>query len=110
MSAVCLYELTEDRLDELLDTWSRWMRESPAVVLCLGYPATATGCRSEPWGYWEDTSEHEYQQMEYGKSETVNAVIEDLDPPQRLAIHHKHLSAVYRFVRADLEESYYAAR
>lgn len=104
------FELTEGRLDELLHVWSRWMREPPEIVMDLGYPSTATGCRSEPWGYWEDTAQIEYEQMEYGKAEAVNVAIEQLEPLQRMAVHHTHCVAVFRFARADLEDCYCAAR
>lgn len=105
-----LYTLTQDRLDELLDTWTRWMRETPEKVMGLGYPSKAIGCDEEPWGYWEHTAQEEYEAMEYGKAEAVNAAIEDLENLQRMAVHHKHLSAVFRFLRADVEDCYGAAR
>jgi hypothetical protein len=86
------------------------MHEPADKVMGLGYPGVATGCHGEPWGYWEDTSQHEYEAMEYGKAEAVNAAIEDLAPMERLAVFHEHLSAVFTFKRASLEDCYYAAR
>jgi hypothetical protein len=110
--SACLvpFEITDGRLDELLTIWERWMRESTEKVMGLGYPAQATGCHVEPWGYWEDTAQLEYEAMEYGQAESINAAIEDLEPLQRMAIHHEHLAAVFRFVREDIEECYCAAR
>lgn len=112
MNAVCTlpFELSEGRLDELLLTWERWMREPTEKVMGLGYPAQATGCHAEPWGYWEDTAQLEYEAMEYGLAEAVNAAIEDLEPLQRIAVHHEHLAAVFSFARADIGECYWAAR
>lgn len=104
------YELDERRLDELLKIWERWMHESPTLVLGLGYPAQATGCHPEPWGYWEDTSQHEYEAMEYSKAEAVNAAIDDLPQPQQMAVYHQHLAAVFVFKRLDLDGQYCAAR
>lgn len=104
------YELDERRLDELLKVWERWMSESPAQILGLGYPAQATGCHPEPWGYWEDTAQHEYEAMEYSKAEAVNAAIDDLPTVQQMAVYHRHLAAVFVFKRGDLELTYYEAR
>lgn len=105
-----VYELEDRRLDELLYTWERWMRESADQVFGLGYPAQATGCHVEPWGYWEDTSQLEYEAMEYSKAEAVHAAIDDLPTLQQMAVYHKHLAAVYVFKRTDLEAEYCAAR
>lgn len=105
-----LFELDNKRLDELLKIWERWMHESPAHVLGLGYPAQATGCHPEPWGYWEDTSQLEYDAMEYSKAEAINAAIDDLPRPQQMAVYHEHLAAIFVFRRLDLDEQYCAAR
>lgn len=107
---VALYQLDENRLDELLAVWERWMNETPDKVFGLGYPSQATGCHPEPWGYWEDTSQLEYEAMEYGKAEAVNAAIDDLPTIQQMAVYHKHLAAVFVFKRHDLDEQYCAAR
>lgn len=104
------FELDDSRLDELLKIWERWMREDSAKVLGLGYPSQAVGCHAEPWGYWEDTAQLEYEEMEYSKAESVNAVINDLPLIQQMAVYHKHLVAVYRFKRESLEDHYCAAR
>lgn len=111
MSAVLIpYELSEARLDELLRIWERWMHEPTDKVMELGYPAQATGCHAEPWGYWEDTSQLEEEAMEYAKAEAVGAVIDDLPLPQRMAVYHEHLAAVFTFHRGSLKEHYCAAR
>ena len=104
------YTLTHERLDELLMTWTRWMMETPEKVLGLGYPSQAIACESKAWGYWEDTAAQEYEAMEYGLAEAVNAAIEDLEPLHRIAVHHEHLAAVFSFARADIGECYWAAR
>lgn len=112
MMNACLipFELSEDRLDELLRIWERWMHEPTEKVMELGYPEQATGCHVDPWGYWEDTSALQLEAMEYAKAESVNAAIDDLEPLHRMAIHHKHLAAVFAFHRANLDDQYWEAR
>ena len=109
-TAIRAFELDERRLDELLKIWERWMSESPAQVFGLGYPAQATGCHPEPWGYWEDTAQHEYEALEYSKAEAINAAIDDLPTIQQMAVYHHHRAAVFVFKRADLDEKYWEAR
>ncbi len=111
MSAVLLpRELDDYRVGELLAIWEGWMLTPAKDVMELGYPKTATGCHSEPWGYWEHTFQDECDAMEYGKAEAVNAAIDDLETLQQMAIYHRHLAAVYHFRRSNLEEVYCAAR
>ena len=104
------YELDERRLDELLTIWERWMAETPAQVFGLGYPSQATGCHPEPWGYWEDTAQHEYEAMEYSKAEAINAAIDELPTIQQMAVYHKHYAAVFTLKRLDLDDQYWYAR
>lgn len=103
-------ELDERRLDELLDIWAKWMREPAGMIMRLEYPSKAAACVSRPWGYWEDTSEELAYRYEYGKADAVNACIDDLSTDQQMAVYHRHLYAVYRFNRANLDDVYAAAR
>lgn len=102
--------LDDYRVGELLDVWERYMKASAENVMELGYPKKSVGLRTEPWGYWEDTFDLMCDEVEWGKAEAVNAAIDDLEQSQQMSIYHKHLYAVFRFNRLDLEHVYQAAR
>jgi hypothetical protein len=111
MSAVLLPKTLDDyRVGELLAVWERWMLQPAKDVMELGYPKTACGCHSEPWGYWEHTFQDECDEMENAKADAVNAAIDDLETLQQMAVYHKHLAGVYRFNRNNLDGVYNAAR
>lgn len=85
------------------------MKASAKAVMNLG--VELPNCyNSAPWGYWEDTFQIMCEEMELSKAPAVNAAIDDLDPIEQMAIHHKHLYAVFKFHRHDLEDIYQKGR
>lgn len=102
--------LDDFRVGELLDIWERSMKEPARHVMQLGYPGRAHGLRSEPWGYWEHTFDEMCDEAEWAKADGVNAAIDSMDTQHQMSIYHKHLYAVYKFSRLDLEAIYQQAR
>jgi hypothetical protein len=111
MSAVLsVVELEDTRVGELLSLWERWMREGAKSTLELGPALNCESFNSTPWGYWEHTSQEQYESLEYALAPKVNASIEDLETVEQMAVYHYHLAAVFRFNRADIGEIYDRAR
>lgn len=106
MNAVAIpLELSERRLDELLDLWARWMR-SNEPVRALGFPDTACGCVG---GGYSLSFDDMVEAMEGRAAEAMNAAIDSLPPVEQAAVLNVHLYAVFRF-REAVEEAYGRAR
>lgn len=85
--------LPADRLDALLDLWTRFMR-SGEDVRELWYPDSACGCVG---GGYSQTFDDMVEAVDARLAESVNAAIDSLPVVEQCAISHKHLWAVYRF-------------
>jgi hypothetical protein len=92
--------MNESRLKYYLEVWKEWMLSERYG---RGYPSKAAGFSSSGIGGFDDLSE----QVEKADALAVDAVIEGLHPAQRVAIHHFHLSAVYKI--RDIERQYESA-
>ena len=86
------------------------MKESSRHVMRLGYPGRASACHAEAWGYWPHTADENFEKSEANKAEAINAAIDDLSSAEQMSIYHKHLYAVFRFARLDVDEVYQQAR
>jgi hypothetical protein len=86
------------------------MKASAKSEMRLGYPKKVAGFINKPAGYWEHTFGEMCDQVEEAKAEAVNAAIEDLETAQQMAVYHKHLFAVFKFERLDVESVYQKAR
>lgn len=100
-------ELDDSRLDELLHLWERWMSPGAKNVMELGFPNTAAGCVG---GGYSTSFDDMVDEADSRSAEAVNAAIDSLEPIQAMAVYHKHLYAVFKFNRADLDTIYNIAR
>ena len=98
-----LAELRSDpdtsRIEYWLRIWAQWQRRSD---MRLGYPARSlalvSGGASRRTDEWiEDESER----IESRNAQAMDALINDLPPAQRAAIHCSWLGATFRFPRQN---------
>jgi hypothetical protein len=82
-------------LDFHLNNWARWMEREKLV---RGYSNRACGCTSWGDGWDNDTTE---ARNEAAQAACVNALINDMKPAQRAAVHHCYLHAVFLFPRSN---------
>ena len=92
--------MTADRLSWHLWNWEHWMYRRDWRR--LWYPGKASGGMGR--SHRSDFDEM-VQRVDNRCARAVDTVINDLPRHQALAIHHKHLAAVYR-VRYDLDSAY----
>lgn len=80
-----------DRLDMHLETWALWMRsEQPA----RGYPRKSCGFVG---GGYNTDFDSMCEAADVRVAQIVNALVDGLEPIQRMALHRRYLRAVYRF-------------
>lgn len=91
------YGMNNDRLSWHLWNWARWMDRGSYG---LGYPGRSL-CTASGHSDFDEM----VNRADARCARAVDAIVEDLPQPQKLAVHHKHLSAVFR-IRADLETAY----
>ena len=94
---------TEMKVKYILDVWASWMRVDDKNHLgftqCMIY-YTATG-----YGSLDDAELRDNK----NKAVTAQAIYEGLSLPQKLAINHFHLSAVWHPQRYKIEDAYASA-
>lgn len=88
MSAVVERADAELLLDRYLDEWAAWMRGGTG----LGVHVSAIAAVSLGADFADMC-----QAMDRRVAAITNALIDDLPPAQRMALHHRYLQAVYRF-------------
>lgn len=90
------------RLDWHLDNWARYMREQDVEELeCKIVDVYQSGSAD-----FDTMCDH----MERRCAITMEALVTDLPLPQRIAVHHFHLGAVWRMHRVRIEDVYLLAR
>ena len=88
------------RLKEAMDIWVEWMHRSDNKSLGFGRcSGVDTSSSVSGWNEFE-------RSVEKDTALNVQAVYEGLPLPQRLAIDHFHLAAVWRSNRSSLEADY----
>lgn len=105
--AALAYGMTDDRVGYHLHLWTVWMHTRGRE---LDYPSES--CLGLLKGYASanvDDFDSACAQVDIACAEAVDAVVDGLPQSQRLAVHHKHLGAVYR-IRSDIGEAYQDAR
>lgn len=80
-----------DRLKGLLMDWADWTRGYSGAR--LGFDMKSAGVASAG----RDDFESLLRKTENQISKIIDVTVDDLDPIHRCAIHHRYLSAVYRF-------------
>lgn len=80
-----------------LENWARWMGSGRAVDKL---PTRASG-RLENYTTMYGDSDAAHEALDIRLAVTTNAVIAGLEPAEQCALHHKYLSAVYRFNRGQ---------
>lgn len=95
-----LYELLPERVDHWLLQWGRYMRHEGSR---LGYPhkslCFSTGGESQRWDNWAEDEETKGWQRNVV---SMNVLINDLPPAQRLAVNHVYLGTTVKFPRDNL--------
>lgn len=82
--------------------WAEWMgRDSNK----LGYPSKALMLCSGAGSDFDDMAES----CDNYLIQCVDTAVDNLPLPQRMAIHHRYLSAVYSFARLSYADLLYAA-
>lgn len=90
----------EFKVKEALTLWADWMK--PDGQKALGYGRCVGFDNGSSTSSWDDF-EHS---VEKNMVITVQAIYEGLRPPQKLAIDHFHLSAVWKSNRSNIEDDY----
>lgn len=95
-----------DRLEECLCNWARWMRGSTAV---RGLPTKSTVLQS---GGASQSFDDMCEDLDEWLARTTDTAIADLPEDQRCAVHHRYLLAVFRFrdYTSALERAHVAVR
>ena len=90
------------RLDWHLDNWARYMREQDVEELeCKIVDIYQSGSAD-----FDTMCDH----MERRCAIAMEALVNDLPLPERIAVHHFHLGAVWRMHRVKIEDVYLRAR
>lgn len=94
---------TDDDVEYHLRTWARWQFGSRYGSLRrLWFAGNASGRMASGSSTFEDLCDSADDQ----RARVINALVDDLVPMQRCAVHHVHLTSVYRFPRSTLEATY----
>lgn len=91
--------MTPADVERHLANWSSWMRTGGGV---RGYAHQTPGILTGNLNSWEDLCET----CDKAAARATDASIEDLPNLERVAIHHYHLAAVWRFNRETVEIVY----
>lgn len=94
--------VSEARLDALLGLWADWMSD-PRYG--RGYPSRSPGLRSGKGRDFDDWADA----AEIDMARAIDAILDDLDANQRIAVHHRWLASVWR-LRLDMGVLYDEAR
>jgi hypothetical protein len=94
-------EISDDlkAVKDALNIWGRWMNRGDGVNLGYGHSVGFNRESIPDKRAWE-------RRIDTNMAINVMALYEDLSSPQRMAIDHFHLSAVWRPQRFSLEECY----
>ncbi|HEY1283005.1 MAG TPA: hypothetical protein VGE96_00870 [Steroidobacteraceae bacterium] len=84
--------MSEERLTWHLENWAAWQRRADAI--CEGAPPRAGSGLGRSH---RRTFDEMVESADTRCAEAVEAILDDLPPLERFAIHHAHLAAVYRF-------------
>lgn len=98
--------MTDERVGYHLQLWAIWMR---GRIIDLGYPHDS--CCGIIKGYAsanETDFDSACESVDITCAEAVDAIVDGLPLPQKRAVYHRHLEAVYR-TRSDVETHYAAA-
>lgn len=87
----------QSRIEFHLLNWARWMKDD---VFTEGYPRRAAGCLG---GGYSRSFDEMVDDADVRCAMALDALIGGLEAPEAAAIHHVYLSAVFRFVRAEIE-------
>jgi hypothetical protein len=90
---------SDQRVMYYLSIWVDYMRRPDSS---LAYPRTSTGMSSGGAHSFDDLA----GQADNYAARTMETIIDDLETPQRLAIYHFNLGAVWRPGRFNLADEY----
>ncbi len=99
------FRMSDERLAFHLVNWADWQR-TRASDYGRRYPSRASG-RMGVSGASDFDSMVEVADAICARA--VEAILDGLAPAERCAVHHRHLAAVFRFPRVELERAYTAA-
>ena len=94
--------LEHPRLDELLETWARYMRAHDVQDLMIQM--------SQYWASGSSDFDSMVAAADMADAIATHAAINDLVPVEYAAICHMHLNAVWRANREPIETAYLRAR
>ena len=80
-----------DYVEQALLDWARWMRSDEPVK---GFPRAVPGLSN---GGASQSFDDMCDAMDIQLAKTVDAVVRDLTPVERAALHNAYLAAVWRF-------------
>jgi hypothetical protein len=90
---------TDQRVMYYLSIWVEYMRRPDSS---LSYPRASCGMSSGGAHSFDDLA----GQADNYAARTMEAIIDDLPIPQKLAVHHFNLGAVWRPNRFNLQDEY----
>lgn len=101
LAIVANFGMTDDRLEFHLWNWEQWMHRSKVD---RGYPRKSAG------GWTDGNSDFDtmVERVDARCARAVDAIIDGLPSPQRIAVHIRHLAAKWPG-RIDIETEYSGA-
>ena len=96
-----LREMVPSWIDNVLTEWALWMRSDDSD---LGYPRESAGFRLGGGGLKEFQDLED--QVDGWRVQVADSIIDGLECPQRIALHHVYLYAVFSSVRWSVEEKF----
>ena len=92
--------MTLDRLEWLLDNWSKWMKSSDTNR--LGYPSKSL-CMSSGGASGEDEFDIMCESADVRCAQSIDSIIDSLSMPQRTAINHVWLNVTHHYPTHELD-------
>jgi hypothetical protein len=90
---------SEQRVMYYLSIWGDYMRRPESSLF---FPRTASGVAAGGANSFDDLA----GQADNYAARTMETIIDDLEPPQRLAVYHFNLGAVWKPGRFNLADEY----